>query len=597
MQELIKQKTLDAIHAFASENHKPDIKFSIQDVLLNKTSPDFKGDFTVVIFPFIKKLGVNPNALGEYIGQYLKNNLEEITDWNLIKGFLNLELSAEYWKRSFRELSLQGNAAFSPKLNNEEAVLIEYPSPNTNKPLHLGHLRNIFLGASLSEIMKATGHPVIPVCLYNDRGTNICKSMVAWKRYAGGQTPKDAQMKGDHFVGHYYVKFNDAFKEEVAGLIGHGMTEDEAKKAAPIQKEVEEMLLKWEAGDPEIRQLWALMNGWVYEGFATTFDTLGVSFVKNYYESEVYNLGKETVEEGLSKGIFYKKEDGAIAIDLSDAGLDEKVLLRSNGTSIYITQDIAVAYQKQKDFDFTKSIYVVGNEQDYHFKVLIEICKRLGMKASDQLYHLSYGMVELPTGKMKSREGTVVDADDLIALMVEEAREKSEELGKTDDFTAEEKANLHKMLAMGALKYFILKVDPKKKMIFNPAESIEMQGNTGPFVQYTHARIASIMRNAGGAGEFGTSAYLPNAKEAELIKLLYEYKAIIREAADTYSPAVVANYVYELAKTFNQFYHDYGILKETDAEARNFRLRLTELCGQYIQHCLKLLCIEAPEKM
>jgi arginyl-tRNA synthetase len=597
MQELIKQKTLDAIHLFASENNKPEIAFSIRDVLLNKTSPDFKGDFTVVIFPFVKKLGANPALLGEYIGQYLKNNLDEITGWNLIKGFLNLELSADYWKRSFVELSLEGEAIFSPKLKSEEAVLIEYPSPNTNKPLHLGHLRNIFLGASLSEIMKATGHPVIPVCLYNDRGTNICKSMVAWKRYAHGQTPKHAQMKGDHFVGHYYVKFNDAFKEEVAGLKSRGMTEEEAKKAAPIQKEVEEMLLKWEAGDSETRELWALMNGWVYEGFAATFNTLGVSFVKNYYESEVYNLGKETVEEGLSKGIFYKKEDGAIAIDLSDVGLDEKVVLRSNGTSIYITQDIAVAYQKQKDFDFTKSIYVVGNEQDYHFKVLIEICKRLGMKASDQLYHLSYGMVELPTGKMKSREGTVVDADDLIALMVEEAREKSEELGKTDDFTAEEKSQLHKMLAMGALKYFILKVDPKKKMIFNPAESIEMQGNTGPFVQYTYARIASMMRLSSGAGEFEKSDYLPNAKELELIKLLNEYKAIISEAAATYSPAVVANYVYELAKTFNQFYHDYGILKEPDAETRNFRLKLSKLCGLYIKHCLKLLGIEAPEKM
>lgn len=574
----------------------PEGQVSPAQVLLNPIPADFEGDVSVVLFPFLKLTGKRPDELGGALGTFLQQNLREIGSWTLVKGFLNITFTPEYWAGLLKDIYAQHNR-FGMQAAAADApnVLIEYPSPNTNKPLHLGHLRNIFLGMSLSRILEATGQHVTPVCLYNDRGTNISKSMVAWQKFANGATPQSTGIKGDHFVGDYYVKFSDLYKEEVKALMAEGKTEDEAKKQAPCMQEVERMTVAWEEGNAEVRALWEQMNGWVYEGFNESFRRLGCTFEKNYYESGVYNLGKETVAEGLEKGIFFRKDDGSIWIDLTDAGLDEKVLLRSNGTSIYITQDIAVAYEKQRDFNYDASIYVVGNEQDYHFKVLFEILKRLGMKASDKLYHLSYGMVELPSGKMKSREGTVVDADILFDEMIQVARETAAEQGKLEGLSEAEKENLYHMVGNAALRYFILRVDPKKKMIFNPQESIDFQGQTGPFVQYTHARIASILRQ-GGAIEL-KNGYTPHPKEVQVLGTLGRFSSMIQMAADKMDPSVLASYVFELAKDFNQFYHECPVLKENDEAARMFRLALCASVGSVLKNGLYLLGIEAPERM
>lgn len=571
-------------------------EISEQDILLNPIPADFDGDVSVVLFPFVKISAKRPDELGQILGLHLQEHIAFIQKFEVVKGFLNLTFHAQYWKESLLEIRRAGEAfGIKPAASDAESVLIEYPSPNTNKPLHLGHLRNIFLGQSVSRLWEAQGKKVIPVCLYNDRGTNISKSMVAWQRFANGATPESTSTKGDHFVGDYYVKFADAYKYEVQLGMDRGLSEEEAKKQSLLQQEVERLTLAWEAGDPEVRELWRTMNNWVYEGFKESFDRLGIRFEKSYYESDVYHLGKETVEEGLKKGIFYKHEDGSVRIDLQDVGLDEKVLLRSNGTSIYITQDIAVAYEKQKDFQYDSSVYVVGNEQDYHFKVLFEILKRLEMKASDKLYHLSYGMVELPSGKMKSREGTVVDADVLLDEMEKEARKTAEEQGKLENLSEAEKEELYKMVGNAALRYFILRVDPKKRMIFNPAESIDFQGQTGPFIQYTHARIRSILRQGHNA-ENGDWAN-PEGKEISVISTLQRYPNAVEHAAEKMDPSHLASYVFELAKEFNQFYHECPVLKEENNSKKNLRLEICRATADVLKKGMYLLGCAVPERM
>ena len=570
--------------------------FTSSDFLLNTPPADFPGDITVVLFPVAKRVGMAPDALGNILGELLVEKLEGVSAFSVVKGFLNLTYSDAYRLEVFEKYYSDVLIGLPELKPDATAVMVEYPSPNTNKPLHLGHLRNIFLGASVSRIAEANGQKVIPVCLFNDRGIHICKSMVARQKFLPNETPETTAMKGDKFVGDCYVKYSDAYKAEVELLVSNGMPKDQAEKEAPIQKEVEAMLLKWEKGDAETRELWTLMNGWCYDGMQQTFDKLDVRFDKKYYESEIYNIGKETVKEGLEKGVFFTAPDGSVRIDLTDVKLDEKVVLRANGTTIYITQDIAIAYQKQNDFDFGQSIYVVGNEQDYHFKVLFEILKRLGMKAADKLFHLSYGMMELPTGKMKSREGTVVDADDLLDEMTIIARQKSEDAQKSEHLGEEEKKVLFEQVGYGALRYFILKVDPKKKMIFNPEESIDMQGNTGPFIQYTHARCRSVLRKA---GEFtrGYGTYLANDKEWAVIRRISNFAETVETAGKTFNPAGIANFAYELAKEYNQFYHDHQILNEPDENAKFFRLRMTELAARTLNKALYLLGIAAPEKM
>lgn len=567
-----------------------------QDILLNPIPADFDGDVSVVLFPFVKSSAKRPDELGQILGLHLQEHIAFIQKFEVVKGFLNLTFHSRFWKECLQEIRNAGEAfGIKSAASDAESVLIEYPSPNTNKPLHLGHLRNIFLGQSVSRLWEAQGKKVIPVCLYNDRGTNISKSMVAWQRFANGATPESTSTKGDHFVGDYYVKFSEAYKYEVQLGMERGLSEEEAKKQSLLQQEVERLTLAWEAGDPEVRKLWRTMNNWVYEGFKESFDRLGIAFEKSYYESDVYHLGKETVEEGLKKGIFYKHEDGSVRIDLQDVGLDEKVLLRSNGTSIYITQDIAVAYEKQKDFQYDSSVYVVGNEQDYHFKVLFEILKRLEMKASDKLYHLSYGMVELPSGKMKSREGTVVDADVLLDEMEKEARKTAEEQGKLENLSEAEKEELYKMVGNAALRYFILRVDPKKRMIFNPAESIDFQGQTGPFIQYTHARIRSILRQ-GNNSENGDWAN-PEGKEISVISTLQRYPSAVEHAAEKMDPSHLASYVFELAKEFNQFYHECPVLKEENNSKKNLRLEICRATADVLKKGMYLLGCAVPERM
>ena len=571
-------------------------EISEQDILLNPIPADFDGDVSVVLFPFIKISAKRPDELGQILGLHLQEHIAFIQKFEVVKGFLNLTFHSQYWKESLLEIRSAGEAfGIKAAASDAESVLIEYPSPNTNKPLHLGHLRNIFLGQSVSRLWEAQGKKVIPVCLYNDRGTNISKSMVAWQRFANGATPESTSTKGDHFVGDYYVKFSEAYKYEVQLGMERGLSEEEAKKQSLLQQEVERLTLAWEAGDPEVRELWRTMNNWVYEGFKESFDRLGIRFEKSYYESDVYHLGKETVEEGLKKGIFYKHEDGSVRIDLQDVGLDEKVLLRSNGTSIYITQDIAVAYEKQKDFQYDSSVYVVGNEQDYHFKVLFEILKRLEMKASDKLYHLSYGMVELPSGKMKSREGTVVDADVLLDEMEKEARKTAEEQGKLEQLSEAEKEELYKMVGNAALRYFILRVDPKKRMIFNPAESIDFQGQTGPFIQYTHARIRSILRQ-GNNSENGDWAN-PEGKEISVISTLQRYPNAVDHAAEKMDPSHLASYLFELAKEFNQFYHECPVLKEENKSKKSLRLEICRATADVLKKGMYLLGCAVPERM
>lgn len=575
--------------------------FNIQTLAPIKVEPtnaNFSGDYTINVFPFLKLSGKNPEELGSLLGNWLVTNSPDIEEFNIVKGFLNLTVNPAYWLQFYTENA--SNIAYGTLPANGKKVMVEYPSPNTNKPLHLGHLRNIFLGASVSNILATQGYEVIHACLYNDRGTNICKSMLAYQRFGSGETPETANLKGDHLVGSYYVKYANAYKDEIAELTAQGHSKEEAEKLSQLNAAVNEMLVRWEQGDPETRNLWATMNGWVYRGFDQTYQTLNIQPDKFYYESDVYNLGKETVAEGLEKGVFFKKPDGSIWIDLTDDGLDEKVVLRSNGTTVYITQDIAVANEKEREFGIDHSIYVVGNEQDYHFKVLFLILKKLGRKYADNLYHLSYGMVELPSGKMKSREGTVVDADDLLEEMIETARLKTEELGKVQNLPPDEALQLYKTIGIGALRYFILKVDPKKKILFNPLESVDFNGHTGPFIQYTHARIKSILRKAVAEGiDYSTNNTPENLHPAELalLKRLYSYTDNLAQAARSYDPSAIANYAYFLACDYNRLYHDCPILKEENSTIRNFRLQLSAFAANTIRNAMALLSINVPEQM
>ena len=564
---------------------------------IQETRKEFEGQVTIVVFPITKISKQSPEQTATAIGEYLVANVAEVTAFNVVKGFLNLSIADSYWLSLFNNELLSDDFG-KPKPNGKK-VMVEYSSPNTNKPLHLGHVRNNLLGYSVSELLKADGYEVIKVNLVNDRGIHICKSMLAWEKWGGGETPESLGIKGDHLVGKYYVVFDKEYKKEITALVAEGQTEDEAKKNAPLIKEAQQMLLKWEQGDAEVVGLWEKMNGWVYEGFDVTYKKLGVDFDKYYYESNTYLLGKDTVEEGLSKGVFFKKEDGSVWIDLTADGLDQKLVLRADGTSVYITQDLGTAQMKYDDFGMDKSIYVVGNEQDYHFKVLFLILEKLGKSWAKGLYHLSYGMVDLPSGKMKSREGTVVDADDLVSEMIATAKQKTEELGKTNDFSDKDKEALYTTIGLGALKYFLLKVEPKKRLLFDPAESIDFQGNTGPFIQYTHARIKSLLSRADY--QFAAADYANiklTATELEMIMLLAKYPTEISEAAKAYSPAFIANYLYEVAKLFNKFYHEAPpIIKEEDAAVKQHRLNICKITADVIKSGMNILGIHVPERM
>jgi len=572
------------------------------DIPFQKTRKEFEGEITLVVFPFLKISGKKPEDTGTDIGNYLQQKTQLVKKFNIVKGFLNINVADTLWVNYFQTILADDGYSIAKSNSSGQSVMVEYPSPNTNKPLHLGHLRNIFLGSSLAEILKARGHKVIHACLYNDRGTNISKSMLAWKLFGNGATPESTGKKGDHLVGDFYVQYSNAYKKEIEELKQKGLTEEDAEKQSVLAKQVTDLTVAWENNDKEVRELWKTMNSWVYKGFEKTYESLGIKTDKNYYESDVYNLGKETVIEGLEKGIFYRKEDSSVWIDLTADGLDHKLVLRSNGTSVYITQDIATANEKERDFKIDKSIYVVGNEQDYHFKVLFLILKKLGRKYADNLFHLSYGMVELPTGKMKSREGTVVDADDLIDGMIETARNTTQELGKTEGLTEAEATHLFKIIGLGALRYFILKVDPKKKMLFDPTESIDFNGHTGPFIQYTHARIQSVLRKSELSaeeikGKSLNSNYALHQKETDLIHLLSDFSAVIKEAENSYNPASVANYVYELVKCYNQFYHELSVLNAETEEQKLFRIQLSHKCALVVKQGMSLLCIEVPNRM
>ena len=567
------------------------------NIQIQKTRKEFDGDYTVVVFPFLRTSKKSPEATATELGEKIVASTPEIKSFNVIKGFLNLVVDSSFWAQRFGEIVATDNYGMAEK--SGRTIMIEYSSPNTNKPLHLGHIRNNLLGYSVATILKANGHNVIKVNLVNDRGIHICKSMLAWQLYGGGETPASSGMKGDHLVGKYYVEFDKHYKAEIKELVAQGLSEDEAKKKAPIMLAAQEMLRKWEAKDEEVYSLWQTMNGWVYEGFDVTYKALGVDFDKVYYESETYLLGKSLVEEGLEKGVFFRKEDNSVWIDLEADGLDQKLLLRGDGTSVYMTQDLGTALSRFEENKLDDMIYVVGNEQNYHFQVLKLVLKKLGYEWSDNIFHLSYGMVELPEGKMKSREGTVVDADDLIADMVGTAREMSDELGKLDGCTEEEAAAICEMVGLGALKYFILKVDPKKTMLFDPRESIDFNGNTGPFIQYTHARIRSIMRKAEEAG-IATENFLSAPllqEEVELIKALSEYPAVVRTAGEQFAPSVIAAYAYDLAKQFNGYYHDHSILKEENEAVRSLRLKLASEVARVIRSAMSLLGINVPERM
>ena len=569
-------------------------------IQLQKTRPEFEGDLTVVVFPLLRMSRKGPEQTAEELGKYFVEKVTQIESYNVIKGFLNLSIASDYWIHFFDSNKNRNDFGKKP-ITETQPVVIEYSSPNTNKPLHLGHIRNNLLGWSVSEILAANGENVKKVNLVNDRGIHICKSMLAWQKWGDGITPETSGKKGDKLVGDFYVLFDKKYKEEIAQLVAEGMDKEVAAQEAPLLIEAKKMLKKWEEGDEEVRKLWSEMNGWVYDGFDVTYKRLGVSFDKIYYESDTYLLGKALVEEGLKKGVFFKKEDGSVWCDLSSEGLDEKLLLRADGTSVYMTQDLGTAELRYNDFNPRELIYVVGNEQNYHFEVLRLILKKLGKSWAESIVHLSYGMVELPAGKMKSREGTVVDADDLMDEMYLTAKKTTEELGKYNDFSNEEADNLYRMLSLGALKYFILKVDPKKTMMFNPAESIDFNGNTGPFIQYTHARIRSVIRKGTEQGHSWSdktfAGMVPAAKEKSLIKMLYDFPQTVETAAANFSPAMIANYAYDLAKEFNQFYQEITILKEPDEQKRNFRLALAEFTGNTIRTAMGLLGIEVPERM
>ena len=565
---------------------------------IQKTRKEFEGDYTVVVFPLLRASRKSPEATATELGEKIVASTPEIKSFNVIKGFLNLVVEPSFWAARFAEIAATEDYGMAPA--SGRTIMIEYSSPNTNKPLHLGHIRNNLLGYSVATILKANGHNVIKVNLVNDRGIHICKSMLAWQLYGNGETPETSGMKGDHLVGKYYVEFDKHYKAEVKELMAEkGLSEDEAKKEAPIMRKAQEMLRQWEAKEPEVYALWEKMNGWVYEGFDVTYKAMGVDFDKVYYESQTYLLGKSLVEDGLKKGVFFRKEDNSVWIDLEADGLDQKLLLRGDGTSVYMTQDLGTALSRFEENSLDDMIYVVGNEQNYHFQVLKLVLKKLGYEWSDNIFHLSYGMVELPEGKMKSREGTVVDADDLIADMIGTARDMSAELGKLDGVSEEDAAAISEMVGLGALKYFILKVDPKKTMLFDPRESIDFNGNTGPFIQYTHARICSILRKAQEANisteEFTAAELLP--AEVELIKLLAEYPATVRTAGEQFAPSVIAAYAYDLAKQFNGYYHDHSILKEENVAARALRLMLAKEVARVIRSAMSLLGIAVPERM
>ena len=573
-------------------------ELSIDKVEFQMTRKEFEGDITMVIFPLLKVIKGNPIEIGTKIGNYLVDNVEEVIGFNVVSGFLNIVISDVYYINFFNDIKNNEKFGFGKPSEKSTAVMVEYSSPNTNKPLHLGHVRNNLLGYSVAEIIKASGKKVYKTQIINDRGIHICKSMLAWQKYGQGQTPQNSGLKGDKLVGNFYVKFDQEYKSQISDLIGRGKTEEESKKQAPIIQEAQQMLLDWEAGKPEVVALWETMNQWVYDGFAVTYKNLGVDFDSYYYESNTYLLGKEVVQFGLEKGIFEKDPDGSVWIDLTDDGLDRKIVLRSDGTAVYMTQDIGTAIQRVKDYpDVGGMVYTVGNEQDYHFKVLFLILKKLGFNWAENLYHLSYGMVELPSGKMKSREGTVVDADDLMEEMIETASKIATELGKLDGYSEEDKSKLFKMIGLGALKYYILKVDPKKQILFNPEESVDFAGNTGPFIQYTYARIQSILRKA----DFNLTIEITNLelhqKEKELLKQIELFPEVIQNAAQNHSPALIANYTYDLVKEYNSFYQAVSILGEENILKKTFRVQLSKKVGETIKIALELLGIEVPERM
>ena len=572
-----------------------------EDIQVQLTRKDQKGDFTVVVFPLLKISAKKPEDTGNDLGNYLKEKMPEIECFETIKGFLNLILSNEYWLTKLNDINAEKDFGFIKPTENSRLIMLEYSSPNTNKPLHLGHIRNNLLGFSLSRIIEATGNKVVKTNIINDRGIHICKSMLAWQKWGNGETPESSGKKGDQLVGDYYVKFETEYKKEISQLMVKGLTQEEADKQSVLMNNAREMLLKWEANDTETVDLWKKMNQWVYDGFNKTYKSLGVDFDKIYYESQTYPIGRQLVFQGIDKGIFYKKDDNSVWVNLTDEGLDEKLLLRSDGTSVYITQDIGTAKIRYDDFPIDKMVYVVGNEQEYHFKVLALLLHKLGFKWGKELLHFSYGMVELPEGKMKSREGTVVDADDLIDEMINTAREMSKELGKLDGYTAEEAEIVYNTIALGALKYFILKVDPKKNMTFNPRESIDFNGNTGPFIQYTHARICSIFRKADEKGIIYNNKNQKetpiNEKETNLIKIVLNFQNILLESEKSLNPSLIANYVYDLAKEYNQFYHDYPILFETNENIRNLRLNISKAVGNTVKKAMWLLGIDVPERM
>ncbi|MCM4164322.1 MULTISPECIES: arginine--tRNA ligase [unclassified Arenibacter] len=592
IQEVLLQKVKEAVTSI--------FKVELPTVEFQPTRKDFEGDITVVIFPMLRFVKGNPAQIGEQIGQFLKDEVREVANFNVVKGFLNITIGNAYYLDFFEAIrNLQGFGFVSQ--STKEAIMVEYSSPNTNKPLHLGHVRNNLLGYSVAEILKASGKKVYKTQIINDRGIHICKSMLAWQRFGNGETPQSTGLKGDKLVGNYYVAFDKAYKTEIATMVSVGIDEKVAEKEAPILLEAQEMLRKWEAGDEEVVGLWKTMNQWVYDGFEITYKNMGVDFDQMYYESDTYLLGKDFVEDGLRRGVFFKKEDGSVWIDLTGEGLDEKIVLRSDGTAVYMTQDIGTAIQRVKDNpDVGGMVYTVGNEQDYHFKVLFLILQKLGFSWAEKLYHLSYGMVDLPSGKMKSREGTVVDADELMDDMTQTAADISEELGKLEDYSQEGKQELYKMIGLGALKYYILKVDPKKRILFNPEESVDFQGNTGPFIQYTYARIQSILRKAAELEQnLDSPQKLTNlhVKEKELLKQLQLYPETIQLAADNYSPALVANYTYELVKEFNSFYQNVSILGEQDQNKKIFRVQLAKKVGEVIKSAFGLLGIQVPDRM
>lgn len=570
-----------------------------ETIISQATKKEFEGDMTLVVFPWVKAARKAPDAVAKEIGDYLVDNEPAVSRYNVIKGFLNLVIDPLFWNSVLRGIARQENYGFTEATEQSPLVMVEYSSPNTNKPLHLGHLRNILLGYSLSSILKACGNRVVKTNIVNDRGIHICKSMLAWQKWGEGATPESTGKKGDHLIGDFYVAFDKHYKAEVKELMAKGMTQEEAEAASPLMLEAREMLRKWEQKDPEVRALWEMMNQWVYAGFDATYERMGVDFDKIYYESNTYLEGKDKVLEGLEKGIMYSKEDGSVWADLTADGLDHKLLLRKDGTSVYMTQDIGTAKLRYQDYPIDKMIYVVGNEQNYHFQVLSLLLDKLGFKWGKDLVHFSYGMVELPEGKMKSREGTVVDADDLMDEMVQTARSVSAELGKLDGCTPEEIDEITETVGLGALKYFLLKVDPRKNMTFNPKESIDFNGNTGPFIQYTYARIRSVLRKADEAGMRGVdfSAVIPGEKEVTLIRRLADFPSVVKEAGRSYSPALIANYVYDLVKEYNQFYHDCSILKEEDAAVRSMRLELSAVTADVIRRGMGLLGIKVPERM